>query len=189
MKKTIAFEVDDELFDIYLRPKLQQRKLSKLVSQFFELYANSKEVRQYFDNIDARGAQKRIKALENIINDTEFLRRMGMLDAELDDLTAQARTAKRQNTSYEETTEFTFEDDDISTNSTQYATKEDISRIENTMEQILNALNGASIQPTMSKSASVSQDSNEGYLTANVGEGEDAGNALDMLDQMFSFDD
>lgn len=195
MKKTISFEVDDELYDLYLKPKLEKRKLSKLVSDFFNLYGKSKEIRQYFEDLDSRTEQKKLKALEGIINDKEFLRKVGLLDAEIDDIEADVRNAKRTTASSQ--TVFSFDEDDeddVVDNEPQgYATKADIVRIENTMNQILNAISGGNINITPTKPTVVQQPSTiegETYLTAEGdGTGEDAGDALEKLDMMFSFDD
>lgn len=194
MKKTISFEVDDELYDVYLKPKIEKRKLSKLVSEFFTLYGKSREVRQYFEDLDARNAQKKLRALENIINDKDFLKRVGLLDAEIDDIEVDARNAKRTTSASQATFSFDEDDEEVEVADTQgYATKADIVRIEETMNQILSALSTGNVNVKPAKVNVVQQPSTiegETYLTAEGdGEGEDAGDALEKLDMMFSFDD
>lgn len=185
MRKTIAFEVDDELFDTYLRPLLQQRKLSQLVSQFFDLYGSSKEVRQYFDNINAIGQEKRIKKLESIINDKDFLARIGILDAEIDDIGAQARNAKRGVSldTEEDNGYFSFEGDDEPVSNGNYATKADIDRLEDMMSQLLTAINsGVIIQQT-----GAGQQTKNAMQPEKLEKDEEAEQSLANLSEMFSF--
>lgn len=192
MRKTITYEVDDNTYELYLRPKVKRKQLSKLVSQFFELYASSVEVRDYFENIDKQNEARQISELENIISNKDFLRRIGVLDAEIEDLEAHSKNAKRQGMSGAGNDDtFSFEDEDEPAPSKlnpEYATKADISRIESTMTEILEALKTGNVQMS-NNSNNFSHQSNVPMRAEDIGMGEEADeDDVDMLDAMFSFE-
>ncbi len=196
MRKNITIEFEDGQYNEYFRPLAKKKQLTRLFSQFVDLYIEKKEIRDYFDGLNEQNKKARLKKLEDIINNKGLFYKMGILDAETDDTIAYAKNASRgrfEDFETDTSDTFTFEGDDeedVNTSSvkSQYATKEDINRLEATIEKMLSMMENGYTAKASSQQYNTSVQDNEPEPKEETGAGEYAGNTLDMLDQMFTFD-